>query len=73
MSVEIGQPFHFIKKGIDTVLEKIKAPDPITGKQSWTMWAAQKGITRQLSTIIYKLENNQLLSWDDISSVYSRY
>ena len=61
---------HFIKKGIDAVLEKVKKPDPKTGKQSWTMWAAEKGINRQLSTILNKLQNNQLLSWEDMASIF---
>jgi hypothetical protein len=62
---------HFIQQALDKgVYPGLRAPDPRTGKQSWTMWGAEKTVNYKLGTVMKKLANNQQLEWNDISLAF---
>lgn len=48
----------------------LKAPDPLTGEQTWTKWGIEKGLMWAVSGIITKIQNRQQLHWEDLDAVF---
>ena len=62
---------HIVIKLLNLMAQAFQAPDPQSGRQTWTNWAIEKALAWVTSDLRSKIMRNEKITWDDLNMLYN--